>query len=191
MPTGLDRPFRGTIKGLNEVFRVFGGQGVIIGGVAVGLLTVPRATKDLDGLLVLDIDASGEFLRVASACGFEPLFSEVEEFVKQSRIAPLMYRPTGVRVDVAFGSMPFEEEILLRANEYVDADLTVRLPTPEDLIIMKAIAHRQQDLADILQVARFYPNLDRNRVKQWVLDYGELLETPELWSEIEPLLNPE
>ncbi|MGQ9832678.1 MAG: nucleotidyltransferase [Candidatus Villigracilaceae bacterium] len=64
----------------------------------------------------------------------------------------------------------------------------LRLPTPEDLIIMKAIAHRPKDLEDIRTLANKYPNLDMKRIEEWVKAFGEVLETPELWEMVKPLL---
>ena len=68
------------------------------------------------------------------------------------------------------------------------ADLSIRLPTPEDLIIMKAIAHRPKDLVDIRTIADKYPDLDRKRIENWVKSFGEALELPDLWNQIEQLL---
>ena len=45
------------------------------------------------------------------------------------------------------------------------ADLSIRLPTPEDLIIMKAIAHRPKDLVAIGTITDKYPDLDKKRIK--------------------------
>ncbi|MCC6501368.1 MAG: hypothetical protein IT313_13965 [Anaerolineales bacterium] len=68
------------------------------------------------------------------------------------------------------------------------SNLSARLPTPEDLIIMKAIAHRPKDLEDIRTIVDKHPVLDHRRIKQWVQDYAELMETPELWETIEKIL---
>jgi hypothetical protein len=66
--------------------------------------------------------------------------------------------------------------------------LIVRLPTPEDLIIMKAMAHRSKDLADIQAIAVSHPNLDLGRIRFWVEQFGEALDLPGLWDEIAKLL---
>ena len=65
--------------------------------------------------------------------------------------------------------------------------LSVRLPTPEDLIIMKAVAHRPKDLEDIRTIIDKNPNLDVDRIKQWVISFAEALETPDLWTDIEDM----
>lgn len=182
------QPFRDTIQALTQLFSEFGGRGVIVGGVAVGFASKPRATKDLDAMLVYDTGKSEELLRAAIRHGFKPSFSDMAEFAQQQRMLVLDYLPTGIRVDIALGCMPFEEEIEERAITFRDKDLVVRIPSPEDLIIMKAIAHRDQDLADIRQVARHHPAIDQRRIETWPREYGVLLETPNLWADVQPLL---
>jgi hypothetical protein len=66
----------------------------------------------------------------------------------------------------------------------VDESLQIRLPTPEDLIIMKAVAHRPKDLLDIEGIIQNHPNLDQQRIQNWVSQFADLLERPELWEDI-------
>ena len=68
------------------------------------------------------------------------------------------------------------------------SSIKLRLPTPEDLIIMKSVAHRSKDLVDIEAIASSYPELDKERIKYWVEQFGEALDFPELWIEIVKLL---
>jgi len=60
------------------------------------------------------------------------------------------------------------------------------LPTPEDLIVFKAVAHRPQDLLDVQAIVESHPNLDRGRIKRWVRELARLLEMPEVWDDIAP-----
>ena len=67
-------------------------------------------------------------------------------FAEKNRMLLLRHRPTETDVDISLGILPFEQEMVERASTKTFADLSIRLPTPEDLIIMKAIAHRPEDL---------------------------------------------
>ncbi len=49
---------------------------------------------------------------------------------------------------------------------------------------MKAVAHRPKDLLDIQGIIQSNPNLDRQRIRAWVIEFAELLEMPELWKDI-------
>jgi predicted nucleotidyltransferase len=66
--------------------------------------------------------------------------------------------------------------------------IKLRLPTPEDLIILKAVAHRPKDLADIQAIAASHPNLDKEHIRLWVEQFGEALDLPDFWMTISQLL---
>jgi predicted nucleotidyltransferase len=67
----------------------------------------------------------------------------------------------------------------------------IRLPTPEDLIIIKAVAGRARDFEDISALVLAHSTaLDRKRIEVWVKSFAETLETPERWEEISALLGP-
>lgn len=85
--------------------------------------------------------------------------------------------------------MPFEEEMVARGRIQILTALSVRLPTPEDLIIMKAVAHRPKDLEDIRTIVDKNPELDISRIKQWVKQFAEVLEMPSLWDDIAGIFN--
>ena len=86
------------------------------------------------------------------------------------------------------GILPFEYEMVERSRVVEVGTIRLRLPTPEDLIIMKAIAHRPKDLADIQAIAASHPEINKERIRFWVEQFGEALDNPELWSGISQLL---
>jgi hypothetical protein len=53
---------------------------------------------------------------------------------------------------------------------------------------MKAVAHRPKDLIDIQAIAASHPSLDQKRIQEWVEQFGEALDLPDLWEEIHRLL---
>jgi hypothetical protein len=53
---------------------------------------------------------------------------------------------------------------------------------------MKAVAHRPKDLADIQAVAVSHPDLDKERIRFWVEQFGEALEIHDLWKTVSLLL---
>lgn len=181
-------PFRATIEALNRLFQNFDQRGVIIGGVAVGLLGKPRYTADVDAVVLLSTKKISNFLQLAHAENIVPRIENAEDFARKSRVLLLKYAPTETEIDISLGIMPFEEEMIERGEIKSFANLSARLPTPEDLIIMKAIAHRPKDLEDIRTIVDKNPDLDHGRIEHWVKDFAELMETPELWGQIEKIL---
>ncbi|MEO8354547.1 MAG: nucleotidyl transferase AbiEii/AbiGii toxin family protein [Chloroflexota bacterium] len=181
-------PFRAAIESLQRLLNQFDNRGVIIGGIAVGFLGKPRFTADVDAMFLLSTQDVPKFLERARAENIRPRIQDAEEFARKNRILLLMHVPTETDIDVSLGILPFEEEMVERGSIKSFADLSVRLPTPEDLVILKAIAHRPKDLEDIRTIADKYPNLDVGRIEEWVQAFGEVLETPDLWNLVGPLL---
>jgi len=159
-----------------------------IGGVAVSLIAEPRYTGDLDALVVFDTANAQALLDTLERHGFHPRFSDMLGVARTSRMVTLTHDATGSIVDIALGCTPFESELQERSTQHDLAGVTIQIPTPEDLVIMKAIANRPKDLEDIRSIVRAYPNLDRERIRFWVEQYAEVLENPGLWFEIERLL---
>jgi predicted nucleotidyltransferase len=180
-------PFRAAIEALQRLLIKQNDRGVIIGGIAVSLLGKPRFTADVDAVFLLSTDELPQFLELARAENIVPRIQDAEEFARKSRVLLLRHESTETDIDISLGILPFEEEMVDRSSVKSFANLSVRLPTPEDLIIMKAIAHRPKDLEDIRSLADNFPNLDKKRIEQWVKAFGDALETP-LWDTIKSII---
>lgn len=189
MSERLDPLFADAIQALDRLFNEIDRQWTVIGGIAVGLLGVPRATKDVDALIIYDTADVDKLIDAAREFDLHPRYANTAEFARESRVLFLVHGADRALVDVALGCMPFEQDVIERATRVQEGNCRVPLPTPEDLIILKSIASRPQDLVDIQSVAEIQPSLDRKRIRHWLKQYGDLLEDPALWSRIEPLLN--
>jgi hypothetical protein len=177
--------FHDPLEALEKLLSHFDNRGVIIGGVAVSLLGQARFTEDLDAMILLSIDEIPLFLVNAKEEGIEPRIDQAEDFARQNRVLLLRHTPSQTNIDISLGILPFEQEMVERSTIHqIDATLQIHLPTPEDLIIMKAIAHRPKDLLDIQGLIQRHPNLDQERIQDWVTQFADLLETPELWDDI-------
>lgn len=183
------RSFIEPLIALQRLLDRFGEQGVIIGGIATGFLGKPRFTVDLDAMFLASTKDIPHILEIAKEEGIEPRTDRVMEFAKKSRVLLLRHSASGASIDISLGVLPFEEEVVARSKVYDVGMLSIRLPTPEDLIVMKAIAHRPQDLIDIQTIIDAHSDLDIDRIKRWVSSFAEVLETPDLWTEIEKMFN--
>lgn len=135
----------------------------IIGGLAVQRWGEPRTTLDVDITLLTGWGEEEVFV--------DPLFEQFEARVPDARDIANQYRVLLIRasngspVDISLGAVPFEEEVVRRATvEELAAGLTVPCCTPEDLVIMKAFAGRDQDWFDIKSVIRRQSSLDAGRI---------------------------
>jgi len=121
-------PLLAPLQAVQILLDAFGERGVIIGGIAVGLLGELRFTAD--------------------------------------------------------GVLPFEKEMVKRSQVVTLGGLKLRLPSPEDLIILKAVAHRPKDMLDIESMLLNQPGVDREYIRTWVQQFAQALEMPELWDDL-------
>jgi hypothetical protein len=177
-------PFLAPLRAVQELLDAFGGRGVIIGGIAASLLGKPRFTADVDAVILLELDEIPRLLQKAAACGIHARIAGAEAFARKNRILLLRHTASGIDIDISLGMLPFENEMVARSRSQTVGGLQLRLPTPEDLIILKAVAHRPQDLLDIDSVLASQPALDIEYMRVWVQQFAEALEMPELWEDL-------
>lgn len=163
--------------------------GVVIGGVAASILGRPRMTRDVDALVLLAEDQWGEFLAAGAPHGFVPRRPDTLAFAQETRVLLVGHEPSGIDADIVFGSLPFEKEAVARATWLELGGVRVPLPLPEDLIVMKAVAHRPRDLDDIEAILAANPRLNLRRVRRWVREFAAALSMPEILNDLEALLS--
>ena len=162
-------------------------KGMVIGGVAASLLGQPRMTADIDATVLLEDASIDRFLALAFDHELTPRIADPAAFARRSAMLLLKHEASGIPVDVAQSRIPFERAATLRATQLKVEDFSVPLPTPEDLIIMKAIAHRPQDLEDIRGIVFCQPKLNVALIRKEVREFARALDMPDLWSDIERL----
>lgn len=84
--------------------------------------------------------------------------------------------------------MPFEAEVVDRAELIDIGKLAIRITTPEDLIVMKALARQSEDIADIGGIIDVQGDLDVDRIRFRVREFSSVLEMPEIFEDLELLL---
>lgn len=181
-------PLLAPLRALQNLISQFDDQGVIIGGIATSLLGTPRYTVDLDAVFLLELAGVPRFLTEAAKQGIEPRISDPVAFARKYRVLLLRHMASGTDIDISMGILPFEVEMIQRSVIIEVSSIKLRLPTPEDLIVMKAVAHRAKDLTDIQAIAGSNPDLDKERIQLWVEQFGEALDLPDLWKTISQML---
>ncbi|MBV8855439.1 MAG: nucleotidyltransferase [Acidobacteria bacterium] len=184
----MPHAFEEALRALARWFESDGVPYTTVGGLAVSLLGRPRATQDIDVVVWLGERSWESFVRAGEAHGFEGRISDVLEFAARSRVILLRHGASGISVDVSCGALPFELEMVERALTLEAGGIRVKVPTPEDLIVMKAVAQRAKDLDDIEALLRSHRRLDLDRVRYWAGEFAEALETPWILDNLERLL---
>jgi predicted nucleotidyltransferase len=160
----------------------------IIGGIAVSFLTEPRATQDIDATIWSEDVSIEDLLASAASAGIVSRIDNPLEFAIQARMLLLKHQASDVSIDLSLGALPFEKEMIERSQTIAIGDLRLRVASPEDLIISKAVPMRPQDFADIDKLLSFYPEVDFTRIRELVGEYQLLLDRPEYMNKLEELL---
>ena len=184
LPTNLLKPLLDLGKWLDAI----NAQAVVVGGVAASILGRPRFTQDIDALAIISESEWSAAVDAASNYGIVPRIDEAVEFARQSRVLLLKHRESSIEIDVILGGLPFEEDAVMNARRYAIGGVTVRLPKVEDLMIMKAVAHRPRDLQDIEGLLEAHPNLDLRSVRQWVREFASVTAMSDVIEDFDKLL---
>lgn len=161
--------------------------GTIVGAVAVAIRGEPRNTDDVDAVIV-DAMSWERILESAARYGFVPRIDDALDFAARSRVLLLRHEPSGVDVDVSLGGLPFEREMIERSTLVNVGPLQLRILSAEDLVIMKALAGRPKDIADIDGILTMNRNLDLDRIRHHLREFSSVLEMPEIYDDFEKLL---
>jgi hypothetical protein len=182
-------PLLSVLHDLVHWFKCGNVRGLVIGGVAASLLGRPRVTHDVDVLVLLKREEYEEFLAEGKQLGFIPRLSDAIDFAQKNRVFLVCHEPSGINVDISIGVLPFEEEAIGRGVTVDLGGVGVPIPTPEDLIIMKAVAHRPRDMADIESILEAHSSVDLEYVLRRVDEFSSALEMPEILNDVRLLLN--
>jgi hypothetical protein len=147
--------------------------------VAVAFHSEPRLTQDIDAVALTNEEDLEALISAGAPFGIESRIPDAVDFARRARILLLHHRPTGVDLDVSLGALDFEIEMIDRAEMRQVGGISIPIITAEDLIIMKLIAGRRQDLADIERVMEANPGLDVARVRRWTEWFGDVLDSAE------------
>lgn len=147
----------------------------LIGGMALAALGVPRATADVD-LLVLG-ERADDVAQIMVYLGYRELYRSLDAANYAADDA------RSGRIDFVFARRPYSLAMLGRARpRRVLGDVQVRVVEPEDIIGLKVQASSNNpgrlglDLADIQRLLDAHPNLDLVRVREYFRLFGREAE---------------
>jgi len=181
---------RPALAALSTALAALDRPAMLIGGLAVIARGVPRLTIDIDAVVHaegLDVDRLWAVLRDS---GLEARVADAAQIARERLVLLLRHRASGVTVDLSLGWVQFERDAMARATT-VDLD-GVRIPvaTPEDLVILKAVAWRGLDRSDITElIVRHRADMDFQRIRTTLAQFFEVLEIPERLAEFDRLVS--
>lgn len=152
---------------------------MVIGGFANLHWGVERFTRDLD-ITVEVADHALPKLLADLAQSFRITTADPETLARRNRLVRMQTR-TGVDVDLILAALPYESAAIRRSVPVDLGGKSVRLCSPEDLIIHKLSSDRTQDAADVEGILlRQVGRLDLEYLRPLIRDLATGLERSDI-----------
>jgi hypothetical protein len=128
----------------------------VIGALALGLWGTPRATYDVDFLVLAQCTDPQPFLDLLHTVGFVINESWHQANPMAREVVLRLAHPTAPHfpVDLVFSSGPFDRAVLDRRRSVDFRGLTIWMSSPEDLALMKLRAGRPRDFDDVISIVK-------------------------------------
>ena len=149
---------------------------IVIGGQALLVYGEPRLTRDIDITLGIGVEGLNRIKSVARKLKLKYLISDVEDFVQETMVLPVVDEKSGIRVDFIFSFSPYERQAIKRANDIKFGRTAVKFASLEDVVIHKIIARRARDIEDINSVLLKNPNYDSEYIRHWLAEFDKSLK---------------
>ena len=108
----------------------------------------PRFTRDVGVTLLCPFGSEDDVVKPLLDSGYVGRIPDAQEFARLNRVL-LIQGHDGVPIDVALGTLPFEERMVERSSLFnFEADCTLRTCSAEDLVILKLFAFRPRVVLD-------------------------------------------
>ena len=165
------------IESLKELCYFLENNGIeytLVGGLAVGIWGVPRATVDIDFLVSMKTDDYKILKKkVKESEKFIFIYDEPMTFARISFLRATLKSNKDISVDFLFADDDFRNEALKRKEIIRVAGFSVNVTTPEDLIILKLLSSRKQDNLDAKKILEIQKgNLDKEYIQKWANKLG-------------------
>ena len=160
-----------------RLFEKLGLRYAVMGGIAVRAHGIPRPTQDVDFTVSIERSFLPKLYDAARRLGYDVPQAFAAGWVDQVAGMPLVrvgryIEGKSIDVDLFLAESRFQQELLARAKPEQIDDLMVSIVTPEDLVLLKLLAHRPRDLADIGDIFFVQGTLDEPYLKHWAAELG-------------------
>ncbi len=143
----------------------------------------------MDFTVALPRDRLSEFYEAATSLGFTVPEPYLAGWIDQVGGMPVVkirryIQSKSVDVDLFLAECQFQQELMARRRSTEIDGLMVSIVSPEDLVILKLIANRPRDVADIGDVLFTQGQLDTAYLRQWAARFGMLNRLDKLLDEV-------
>jgi len=149
----------------------------VMGGLAVRVHGIPRPTFDLDFTVNINRQDLPRFYDRVTAAGYTIPEAYSTGWVDQVAGLPLIkvkffVAGNSVDLDLFLAESAFQKELMIRRQRHLIDGQPMWVVSPEDLILLKLIAHRPRDFVDVADVLFAQGQLDEAYLRRWANDLG-------------------
>jgi hypothetical protein len=152
-----------------------GVEHAFIGAFALAFAARPRATRAVDGIMIVDLDELDRLAASAPHFGLRVLLDDGIEFARTTLVLRMEQVATGITVDLSVAFTAFEQQAIREAAVLPAGAGGVPVIRPSDLIVMKAFARRPIDTGDVVSILDSHPGIDLGPVRAWLRQLGEAI----------------
>ena len=179
-------PFARLFADLAKALSELGVDWYLFGAQAALLYGATRVTADVDVTVRLGSHSVEELLKCLGRKGFA-LRETAPGFLETTRVLPLLHAPSQIPADVVLAGPGLEDAFMERSLARKVGGVTLFVATPEDLIVMKVLAARDKDRADVREILAAHP-VDHARVRETLSELEAALDQSDLVPLFEQLL---
>jgi hypothetical protein len=145
---------------------------VVMGGLAVRVYGIPRPTYEVDFTLAIPRERLSEMYQEIQKLGYsvaeEYLTGWVDEVAGMPLIKVRLYvAGRTIDIDIFLAESAYQEELLSRRQRHQIDHFQAWFVSPEDLVLLKLLAKRPRDLADIGDVLFTQGQMDEQYLRHW------------------------
>ena len=166
-----------TLHGFARLFDDLEIPYAIMGGWAVRIYALPRPTYDIDFTIALDRDRLAHLYTAAEQAGFTVPDQYRGGWVDSVADMPLVkfrlyLADRGIDVDIFLAESAYQQEMMQRRVRHTIGGVPAWFVSAEDLILLKLIAGRTRDRADIDDLLLARAELDEPYLRRWAGPLG-------------------
>jgi hypothetical protein len=174
----------GLSDALRDIVQICSGLKIpcaIMGGMAVRVHGIPRPTHDIDVTIQIERDRLADLYDALERCGYSVPEAFRSGWVDSVAGMPLVkarihHEAQSVDIDIFLAESEFQDSLIERRQITQVGEIRAEVVSPEDLVLLKLLAGRPRDIADVGDILFTQGELDTVYLRKWANELGVVAE---------------